>query len=397
MLGSEDIVALGILISLYGDTLPCETIKKSINLLKKKLGYAIDNKIRRLNKTWEELLNENPCKKDFGYQLIKAYIYSQRITYPLLFSFLPYDKKKWIIHLKDENINNISTDNLYFQNILTDERIPFEKRSLYTPLGIYIPADKVIDYWSQSIQSLLNEYDFSETNISPHSPYLFEKLEKSSTKRKKLVENLIEFKNTKQKWNELTDLLYAGSRFLSYLYPQSSCPNNLFYYNEEIDTVEVQDPIQFRRCIQKYQRKNTNFFIDVSIQKEGGGAHANILWFDIPNKTIELYEPSIHEIREDIDNAFRDWFETYLPDYNYLGNITPDEYCIQFVRREKRGQRDAFCVDYSTLYILKRIEGLTLQETYKYIQKLIDDDELLLEEIRNLYQRYEDWIQKHLE
>jgi hypothetical protein len=95
--------------------------------------------------------------------------------------------------------------------------------------------------------------------------------------------------------------------------------------------------------------------------------HANSLWFDVTNKVINRYDPQYYgDVFHQgiLDTNVRDHLKFILPDYQYLGNTLERAQCVQSVRADKRQnfREDAFCEDYSLLYAIRRINGMSHAE-----------------------------------
>lgn len=94
--------------------------------------------------------------------------------------------------------------------------------------------------------------------------------------------------------------------------------------------------------------------------------HANMIWVDPVSKEINRYDPQVpgdNTKQRRLDEALRKLFQRVLPDFTYLGNTLPEEFCVQAVRGQGRQHKsDYFCQDYSLLYADRRAQGMTHEE-----------------------------------
>lgn len=102
--------------------------------------------------------------------------------------------------------------------------------------------------------------------------------------------------------------------------------------------------------------------------------HCNILWFNTKEKTIDRFEPQIprgYRDQKDIDDLIRVFLRDYFPNYVYMGNVQDADMCPQRIRRKLRISSDAFCSEYSMLYAIRRIRGMShLEAIFDLIQKI---------------------------
>jgi hypothetical protein len=127
--------------------------------------------------------------------------------------------------------------------------------------------------------------------------------------------------------------------------------------------------------------------------------HANMIWFDTINKEINRYDPQVPFDDPDqrkIDNTIRQYLEIWFPEYRYLGNSIELFQCVQGVRGEGRQYKsDYFCQDYSLLYAINRINGMSHEEAAWALvargDKVLDD---LAELLRGLAYRVRSEIGK---
>lgn len=91
-----------------------------------------------------------------------------------------------------------------------------------------------------------------------------------------------------------------------------------------------------------------------------------MLWFDTTNKIINRYDPQVSGERRGqaiMDDTIRTYFEDKLPKYVYLGNTLEEWQYVQEVRGEGRTYKsDYYCQDYSLLYAINRINGMSHEE-----------------------------------
>jgi hypothetical protein len=114
-------------------------------------------------------------------------------------------------------------------------------------------------------------------------------------------------------------------------------------------------------CIREKELTGGSVAIDFSYEN-----HANTLWFDTSNKIINRYDPAVgvNSYQQDkMDDTIRLYFQEYFPDYVYLGNTLEKWQCVQGVRGEGRTYKgDYYCQDYSLLYAINRIKGMSHEE-----------------------------------
>lgn len=115
--------------------------------------------------------------------------------------------------------------------------------------------------------------------------------------------------------------------------------------------------------------------------------HAGILWIDRQNKTIDRYDSffSANETPEQniIDFSLKLFFKEHMPSYTYLGNMLTPEETIQSIRQVQwnRWNADNFCQDYSILYSIRRINGMSYKQA---AQHLVASEPNIIEECAQL-------------
>ncbi|CAH6420040.1 Hypothetical protein HVR_LOCUS1077 [uncultured virus] len=149
----------------------------------------------------------------------------------------------------------------------------------------------------------------------------------------------------------------------SRLFPNNTCGNVLV----RMETVTSQAP-RIRpsedalvNCIRAKETAVGSVAVNFSYQN-----HANLLWFDTTNKIINRYDPQVsgdERGQDTMDDTIRGRFELLFPDYVYLGNTLEDWQCVQGVRGTGRIYKsDYYCQDYSLLYAINRINGMSHEE-----------------------------------
>lgn len=132
--------------------------------------------------------------------------------------------------------------------------------------------------------------------------------------------------------------------------------------------------------------------------------HAGMIWIDRENLVINRYDPyycwsnsknnknqGYEEDQMVIDYALGDFFGELLPGYRYYGNTLDMNKCIQAVKTGNKQYSDYFCQDYSILYAIRRIHGMSHEEA---AADLVRGKDLVIREIEELlrtliYVRYE--------
>ena len=91
-----------------------------------------------------------------------------------------------------------------------------------------------------------------------------------------------------------------------------------------------------------------------------------MLWFDTDNKIINRYDPQVSGDaygQSIMDDTIRIYLGNLFPDYVYLGNTLDEWQCVQGVRGEGRTYKsDYYCQDYSLLYAINRINGMSHED-----------------------------------
>ena len=89
--------------------------------------------------------------------------------------------------------------------------------------------------------------------------------------------------------------------------------------------------------------------------------NANMLWFQ--GKEIWRYEPyaiANTEKQVEIDRMLELYFKAYIPGAKYYPHTLSPEQCVQYVRGiGRKYNAEYFCQDYSLLYTINRIKGLS--------------------------------------
>lgn len=112
-----------------------------------------------------------------------------------------------------------------------------------------------------------------------------------------------------------------------------------------------------------------------------------MLWFDTKNKIINRFEPQrSNKSREQnlIDKSIRDLLLSSFLNYVYIGNIQKQKICVRRIRRKLRHSTDNFCIEYSLLYVIRRIKRMSHEEA---ILDLINNVRNILDEITELLRR----------
>ena len=130
--------------------------------------------------------------------------------------------------------------------------------------------------------------------------------------------------------------------------------------------------------------------------------HAGIVWIDHENKVINRYDPfycdlpeghrvkrsefeeSVHDAwdaQEMIDIGLGEFFGQIMPDYKYLGNNLAGHQCIQEARMMGRKYSDYFCQDYSILYAIRRVNGMSHEQAARDLMEHAGE---ILDEIEQL-------------
>lgn len=113
-------------------------------------------------------------------------------------------------------------------------------------------------------------------------------------------------------------------------------------------------------CIHSKEGQKASVAVNFSYEN-----HANLIWFDTENKLINRYDPQVpgNDPGQDImDDTIRAHLGKILPDYYYIGNTSEYWQCVQGVREQGRTFKgDYYCQDYSLLYAINRIYGLSNQ------------------------------------
>ena len=147
------------------------------------------------------------------------------------------------------------------------------------------------------------------------------------------------------------------------LFPDNTCPSIIFRmesYNSPVPRVIPSEPALVG-CIRSKERTGKSIAVYFTYEN-----HANMLWFDTENKLINRYDPQVSgESRgQDImDDTVRLYLSRLFPEYVYLGNTLESWQCVQGVREQGRAfKADYYCQDYSLLYAINRINGMSHEE-----------------------------------
>jgi hypothetical protein len=191
----------------------------------------------------------------------------------------------------------------------------------------------------------------------------------------------------------------------SRIFPNNTCSNVSFRMKTETSKSPQISPSEdiLLDCIRGKEPQGGSVAVSFSYQN-----HANMLWFDTTNKIINRYDPQVSgdSTGQDImDDTIRGYFDRVLPEYVYLGNTLESWQCVQGVRGEGRTYKsDYYCQDYSLLYAVNRIKGMSHEEAaFALVSRgpdvLVDLAELLralaykirAELGKPIPQRYQDW------
>lgn len=149
----------------------------------------------------------------------------------------------------------------------------------------------------------------------------------------------------------------------SRIFPDNTCPGVLFRMETERTRAPriVPNERTFIDCVKNKEGKQASIAINFSYQN-----HANLLWFDTQNKIINRYDPQVAGDAHGqaiMDDTIREYLSTKFPEYVYLGNTLETWQCVQGVRGEGRTfKSDYYCQDYSLLYAINRINGMSHEE-----------------------------------
>lgn len=187
-------------------------------------------------------------------------------------------------------------------------------------------------------------------------------------------------------------------------YPNNTCPNVSVRMEHYHSTPRISPNDQaLVRCIKTHEAQGGSVAVYLSFEN-----HANTLWFDTTNKLINRYDPATEGDetgQRTLDSHLGAYLGTILPDYYYLGNTLEGFQCVQGVRGQGRTHKsDYFCQDYSLLYAIRRIHGMSHEEAaFDLVAKgddvLIELAELLralayrirLEQGKQVPERYRNW------
>lgn len=113
-------------------------------------------------------------------------------------------------------------------------------------------------------------------------------------------------------------------------------------------------------CIHSKEGRKASVAVNFSYEN-----HANLIWFDTENKLVNRYDPQVpgNDPGQDImDDTIRAHLGKILPNYYYIGNTSEFWQCVQGVHEQGRTFKgDYYCQDYSLLYAINRIYGLSNQ------------------------------------
>jgi len=149
----------------------------------------------------------------------------------------------------------------------------------------------------------------------------------------------------------------------SKLFPNNTCPGVIFRMETENSPTPriIPNERTLIDCIHAKEIQGGSIAVSFTYQN-----HANILWFDTTNKIINRYDPQISgDIygQSIMDDTIRKYFENTFPNYIYLGNTLQEWQCVQGVRGEGRTfKSDYYCIDYSLLYAINRINGMSHED-----------------------------------
>lgn len=188
---------------------------------------------------------------------------------------------------------------------------------------------------------------------------------------------------------------------LTELYPENTCKG----YNLDVGTYKtriIPDENSFLECLRTKEQLGISIAINLTF-----GKRSNLLWFDTIRKVINRYEPNIagnSEQQAIIDDDIRDYFGSYLPDYTYIGNTLSPKQCIKItvIPDSFMSYSDEFCQDYSLLYFINRVNGMSHEEAAQNLaskgQNIIKDVEVLLNTIEDVIKevtKQEDKLYNH--
>lgn len=154
------------------------------------------------------------------------------------------------------------------------------------------------------------------------------------------------------------------------LFPENTCQNVTF----RVNTVEIKKDTaatyvpriipneqMLFDCIKAKEQTHKSVAVYLSYEN-----HANLLWFDTENKLINRYDPQAATQgykQDELDDAIREYLGKAFPDYYYLGNTLETWQCVQGIREQGRTYKaDYYCQDYSLLYAINRINGMSHEE-----------------------------------
>ena len=147
------------------------------------------------------------------------------------------------------------------------------------------------------------------------------------------------------------------------IFPNNTCPGVIFRMDTERSRYPTIRPSErnFIECIKNKETTGTSIAINFSYEN-----HANLLWFDTLNRVINRYDPQVAGDAHGqaiMDDTIRTYLSDRFPEYVYLGNTLETWQCVQGVRGEGRNYKsDYYCQDYSLLYAINRINGMSHEE-----------------------------------
>jgi hypothetical protein len=187
-------------------------------------------------------------------------------------------------------------------------------------------------------------------------------------------------------------------------YPKNTCPGISVRMDTYQSTPRISPSDQsLLNCISTHEEQGGSVAIYFSYEN-----HANTLWFDVTNKIINRYDPAVDADsygQRSLDEHLSAYLGNILPDYYYIGNTLEGFQCVQGVRGQGRTHKsDYFCQDYSLLYAIRRINGMSHEEAaFDLVAKgddvLIELAELLralayrirLEQGKSVPERFRNW------
>lgn len=282
-----------------------------------------------------------------------------------LFSLVRYDFKKYHKYLKDKEVD-ILTKNTDGKTVIDVANNDWKKFLLSLPT-----------FNNGNIKIKLNKYKYQHQtrftamleDIATYFVYLNEK-----------YKNLFIPKNM-DKPNSISKLIW----FVGY-----NIEENTLHFNKNIN-LEINNA---RRT-----NKNDYALLFLSLTLENNSKHANILFYDFKNLTIERFEPYGNQgFDEDFDDILEEEL-TWNTGFRYL---RPSEFLpkpgYQLLSKDfnnkKAGDFGGFCLAWCIWYIEHRLKNTNIepkQLNNKTLEMLIKDEDTLSEFIRNYSNKLVDY------